>query len=330
MKEIIFDLTVFSFSLIAFSIFSSFALAQYDPAVQVSALYCFPQTFVVNSPTSDVTCFLETTGGSPSSIDVTSLRLHISERSSLGIPVMSGSPAIIGDFNGNGIPDLQVKFAASQFKRLFLGLSLPGNYHYQISGNILTFGYAPASFPFNIVQSSPLFAEFSIPQPAPTATFVDYQSSFNGYNGTIQTANGFALSEFTQQYATLNGYVTQRVYFSDGSTQTFGSLNFAATGYLTVNLVLFQTQVAETFTVDAESPLTCSSITNTSTICQTSGTMIKQGAGIFADNGDIPVPKLIYEITPTSGTIIGFDANNNKILEIDNIPISSLTSSITF
>jgi hypothetical protein len=288
--------------------------------------FCYPQTLVVKEYFGNITCFVEVKSATPDIILVPSLRLGISENSSAGIPPIPGSVSYINDYNNNGVQDLFVQFGFTEFKNFFAGQILPGNYHYRINGNINI-------IPFNFQEISNVFAKLNVPQPSRSTRLIDYYSSFIGNGGNIVVANGFRLSKFTQQTNILDGYVVQRVSYPTESVNSWGVLSFSSRGYLTIDSTtfpwlppFFSMKVGETFIVVDNGFHSCSSTTNSITICQSSGWMLKQGSGIWADNGQIPIKTLIYIISPDATKIFGFDSSNNKILEIENINLKSLTT----
>jgi len=164
----------------------------------------------------------------------------------------------------------------------------------------------------------------------PVSRLTDTTALFNGNGGTIAIANGFRLSKFTQQTNRLDGYAVRRQY-TNGNIIYWGSLSYTSVGYMTVDFTifpflppLFSMKIAETFTVVDDGTHNCPSIANNFTVCTSSGWMIKHGSGIWADNGQLPITILDYVITKGNTNIIGYDSNNNKILEIDNINLLSL------
>ena len=286
--------------------------------------FCFPQTFVVKEALGNVSCFIEVKSALPDIINVSSLRLGIVENSSAGIPMLAGSPTFINDFNNNGVQDLFVQFDFSKFKNFFSSLTLPGNYNYRLDGNINI-------IPFTFQQTSDVFAKSNVPQSRRDVKLIDYTSEFRGTGGNIVVANGFALQKFTQETNILDGYVVQRVNYPNENVTIWGNILYSSRGHLTVDFTLFpwlppyySMKISEAITVVDEGFHSCSSTTNDMVICQSSGRMIKQGSGIFADKGNIPIKTLIYIVSPKATKIFGFDSNNNKIFEIENINLNYL------
>jgi hypothetical protein len=289
--------------------------------------FCFPQTLIVKEGFGNVACFIEITSATPDIINVSSLRLGISENSSAGIPPIAGSVTYINDFNNNGVRDLFVQFDFSKFKNFFSGMTLPANYHYRIGGNInIT--------PFSFEQIDNLFAKLNVSQPSRSTRFIDYYTSFTGNGGNIVVAKDFHLSKFAPYTNRLDGYVVQRVNYPSENVNSWGVLIYSSMGYLTVDNTVFSwlppffsMKVSQSFFVVDDGAHSCSSTTNSITICQSSGWMIRQSSGIFGDSGQTQIKTLIYIISPSATKIFGFDSSNNKILEIENIHLNSLQTS---
>jgi len=278
--------------------------------------FCFPQNLIVKEMLGNISCFIEVVSADPNIINVPSLRLGIVENSSAGIPPVTGSVSYINDFNNNGIKDIFVQFDFSKFKNFFSGLTLPGNYHYKISGNInIT--------PFAFTQTSNVFAKYNVPA-AQYTSLIDYTTSFEGNGGKIVVANNFPISKYKPAYNVFNGYFVQRVNYPNEKVISWGNPTFASQGTITIDFIVFKWILGQSLTVVPDGLVSCSSTTNSITICQGSGRMIMQGDWYFASNGNIPVKTIIYIISPAATKIFGFDSNNNKMLEIENINLKTL------
>lgn len=282
--------------------------------------FCFPQTFVVKEAFGNVTCFIETIGINASQLDPNSLTLGIAENSTPGIPIIPGSVTYTDDFNNNNVSDLFVQFDFSKLKNYFAGLGLPGFYHYQISGSL------PVA-PFSFTQNQIVSAKVSIPSgPYPYNSLIIYYTSFLGNGGNIVVAKNFPISTYTSTSSQLTGYFTQRVSYPNENVVSVGVPVYSNQGYITVNLLLFKLQFSQSLGVVLDGSASCSSTTNSITICQGSGRIITQSdLYTYGSNDNIPVKTVVWIISPTATKIFGFDSNNNKILEIENIGLKSLS-----
>jgi hypothetical protein len=278
---------------------------------------CFPQTFVVKEAFGNVNCFIEVAGIDASQLNTSSITLGISENSTPGIHIILGSVTYVNDFNNNGIHDLFIQFDFSKLKNYFAGLSLPGNFHYQLSGS-------EPVFPFSFTQTSPVFAKSNV-QAAQYTSLIDYTTAFEGKGGSIVMANNFPISKYISTNNQFSGYFVQRVNYPNENVQSWGNPIFSSQGSITIDFIVFKWVLAQSLTVVPDGLVSCSSTTNSTVICQGSGRMIMQGDWMFGSNSNIPVKTIVWIISPTATKIFGFDSSNNKILEIENITLKTLS-----
>jgi hypothetical protein len=99
-----------------------------DVSALAAALDLDPNVINLKSRATSVTAYIEPSGFDPASIDIASLRLAGS------VPATGSKVPIVGDHNGNGLPDLMVKFG----RDLLDPLLTPGINELKVTGSLAT------------------------------------------------------------------------------------------------------------------------------------------------------------------------------------------------
>lgn len=183
-----------------------------------ATIVCEPHVLSIGSGVQWINCFIELDGADVNNIDISTVRLGVVGLSGK-IPADTSFGKVIGDFDHDGKPDLQVRFSRATADSLWFSKSLPPkDFTLALGGNVGVFSFGGNDIIQIVQRCSTGKVKY---------TQIGLLKADKPTKGNLNVIDDVDLSIYSQEFSHFSGFFLCR-------DRLIGNAAFYTTGYLNV------------------------------------------------------------------------------------------------